>query len=147
MFYFTGEMCFCSKSLHPPHWTYFGFDTRAHAFTLSMQLNTSRPGTRRGFPRESTSCNPCKFWFQVCKSSVLLGRPAPIVPHYVLTSTQPESSWETFCHPSKPIITFTQSLPLSFTRKHSVIPNVPTLLIFTCSASFFLSGMVKSLAN
>lgn len=56
-------------------------------------------------------------------------------------------SWETFSLPSKSIITFTQSLSLSFARKHSAIPNVPTLLVFTRSLSFVLSRMVKFLAN
>lgn len=39
----------------------------------------------KGLPRESTSWNLCKPGCQVCKSSVLLGRSAPIAPHYVRT--------------------------------------------------------------
>lgn len=71
--------------------------------------------------------------FRFANQVFLLRRSAPIAPHCVRTQTQPESSGETFCLPSKSLITFTQSLSLSSTRKHSVIPNVPTLLIFTHS--------------
>lgn len=75
---FAANLCFALTCFHR--------GAQTSTFLTEMRTSGIRvPGLDRGLPRESTSWNLCKRRLRVCRSCVLLGRSAPIAPHYMRT--------------------------------------------------------------